>query len=215
MCILLFGFQYGALNSDNYWSVRKHSVNTFTKMFSRQLLPAHWSPLAPPTHCVESKWTGRFRWCCWSWKTPISMYIHWLCIKHGPIRTLWSHLDHLATFHLHQLTEVLLQQAGVGAPLQQAQQIHWEEKERKKLTSWKKKVSAFCLYFNSTFTLQVNLSGAHFNRWQALHNSLFLLNCRNEFSLFLAVQAERCRTEQEGHLWDSKHSCTLRLRMDP
>lgn len=50
--------------------------------------------------------------------------------KAGPIRTRCSHLDHLATFHLHQLTEVLLQQAGVGAPLQQAQQIHWEEKER-------------------------------------------------------------------------------------
>lgn len=50
--------------------------------------------------------------------------------KVGPIRTRRSHLDHLASFHLHQLTEVLLQQAGVGAPLQQAQQIHWEENKK-------------------------------------------------------------------------------------
>ena len=31
-----------------------------------------------------------------------------------------SDLDDLATFHLHQLAKVLLQEAGVGAPLQQA-----------------------------------------------------------------------------------------------
>lgn len=35
-----------------------------------------------------------------------------------------SDLDNLATFHLHQLAEVLLEEAGVGAPLQQAEQVH-------------------------------------------------------------------------------------------
>ncbi|KAG7275227.1 hypothetical protein CRUP_034817 [Coryphaenoides rupestris] len=32
-------------------------------------------------------------------------------------------LDHLSTLHLHQLPQVLLEEAGVGTPLQQAQQF--------------------------------------------------------------------------------------------
>lgn len=47
--------------------------------------------------------------------------------QHGMIFTP-SDLDDLATFHFHQLTEVLLQEAGVGAPLQQAKKVHWKTK---------------------------------------------------------------------------------------
>lgn len=36
-------------------------------------------------------------------------------------------LDNLAALHLHQLAQVLLQEAGVGAPLQQAKKVHYEE----------------------------------------------------------------------------------------
>lgn len=36
-------------------------------------------------------------------------------------------LDNLAALHLHQLAQVLLQEAGVGAPLQQAKEVHCEE----------------------------------------------------------------------------------------
>lgn len=35
-----------------------------------------------------------------------------------------SDLDNLATFHLHQLAKVLLEEAGVGAPLQQTKKVH-------------------------------------------------------------------------------------------
>lgn len=36
-------------------------------------------------------------------------------------------LDDLAALHLHQLAKVLLQEAGVGAPLEEAKEVHWEE----------------------------------------------------------------------------------------
>lgn len=35
-----------------------------------------------------------------------------------------SDLDNFATFHLHELAKVLLEEAGVGAPLQQAEEVH-------------------------------------------------------------------------------------------
>lgn len=156
--------------------------------FSRHLLSAHGLPLTPHTHAnMESPSQSEleapdgaadrenrprgFRNQLGDVSSPCKFTGSALTMV-GPIRTSCSHLDHLATFHLHQLTEVLLQEAGVRAPLQQAQQIHWEEKE-KNVDTLKQKVSLLCLYSNSTFTLRVKLSGAHFNGWQARHNSLF------------------------------------------
>lgn len=66
---------------------------------------------------------------------------------YGPIRLLCSHLDHLASFYLHQLTEVLLQQAGVGAPLQQAQQIHWGGGREKIVDIMKQRSRALPVFF--------------------------------------------------------------------
>lgn len=47
--------------------------------------------------------------------------------QHSTVLLWSSDLDDLAAFHLHQMSQVLLQKAGVGAPLEQAQQVHWEK----------------------------------------------------------------------------------------
>lgn len=40
-------------------------------------------------------------------------------------RKCWLYLDDLASIHVHQLLEVPTEQAGLGAPLEQPQQVHW------------------------------------------------------------------------------------------
>lgn len=49
--------------------------------------------------------------------------------KYKTNESIWfsSDLHDFTTVHLHQLTEVLLQEAGVGAPLQQAEQVDWNK----------------------------------------------------------------------------------------
>lgn len=74
-------------------------------------------------------------------KTKACSYIHSCCccfisdtysklqaISATELRpTTPADLDNLAALHLHQLAQVLLQEAGVGAPLQQAKKVHYEE----------------------------------------------------------------------------------------
>lgn len=40
------------------------------------------------------------------------------------------YLHHFASIHLHQLPQVLLQQIGVGTPLEEPQEIHWKQKRK-------------------------------------------------------------------------------------
>lgn len=47
----------------------------------------------------------------------------------APPRPRPTHLDHLPAIHLHELAQVLLQQVGVGAPLEEAQQVHWNRSQ--------------------------------------------------------------------------------------
>lgn len=47
----------------------------------------------------------------------------------------FTHLDDLTALHLHQTLQDLLQVVGVGPPVQQTQQIHWETEQNQSNTS--------------------------------------------------------------------------------
>lgn len=51
-------------------------------------------------------------------------------------------LDDLTAIHLHQLTEVLLEEAGVGAPLQQAKQVDCKKSKQENLVTTLQTVQA-------------------------------------------------------------------------
>lgn len=54
-------------------------------------------------------------------------------------------LDDLAALHLHQPLQDLLQVVGVGPPVQQTQQIHWEtEQDQSNTREWEWPVSGYC-----------------------------------------------------------------------
>lgn len=56
---------------------------------------------------------------------PLKAHVGWgEVVAPAPPRPRPTHLDHLPAIHLHELAQVLLQQVGVGAPLEEAQQVH-------------------------------------------------------------------------------------------
>lgn len=97
----------------------------------------------------------------------ISMYSHWLCIDKG-----WTDQDASLSPWPPRLLPPSSADGGSAAAgwcwsATSAGPADPLGRKQKNVDALKpKKGSTFCLFLNSTFTLEVKISRAHFNRWQ-------------------------------------------------